>query len=333
MEPALIDKWKCFPHVMVHETARSMQMFIRDGVRGIFECGEQDQLEQYVMAKVWDDPNVNVDGCHRRVLHAVFWAAAEPMKRFYLRLEEIACDQANYPPPYYRRDGIDWRKAAWERLGTPERMEELGALISEAEKLATDDPAKQRVSLWRKALWEWMCQGEGAAATKPLAKAFEAETAIASSCVCRVRTTGVAAPQRPTGPTDPSTPASGHLRETGLAATRNATPAKSLVPAVRHEHEGIRLAGDPEHKGALCVECGVCVLAQTRIAQLTPGSPYGLRHGRVRRVRVPARASGGDQVVFAAASKYGVRFEALRPANTLMNFPLCLSQSSDSCEM
>ncbi len=61
MEPALINRWKCFPHVMVHQTAQAMRMFIRDGVRGIFECGEQDQLEQYVMAKVWDDPNVNVD--------------------------------------------------------------------------------------------------------------------------------------------------------------------------------------------------------------------------------------------------------------------------------
>ena len=81
------------------------------------------------------------------------------MKRFYLRLEEIACDPANYPPPYHRRDGIDWKKAAWERLGTPERMEELGALMAQAEKLAATDTEKQRVALWRKALWDWMCQG------------------------------------------------------------------------------------------------------------------------------------------------------------------------------
>ena len=159
MEPALIDKWKSFPHVMVHETAKSMQMFIRDGVRGIFECGEQDQLEQYVMAKVWDDPNVDVDALIDEFFRLYFGAAAEPMKRFYLRLEEIACNPANYPAPYHRRDGIDWKKVAWERLGTPERMEELGALIAQAQKLAVIDPEKQRVALWRKALWEWMCQG------------------------------------------------------------------------------------------------------------------------------------------------------------------------------
>ena len=61
MEPALIDKWKCFPNVMVHETARAARMFIQDGVRGIFECGEQDQLEHYVMIKLWDDPGLDTD--------------------------------------------------------------------------------------------------------------------------------------------------------------------------------------------------------------------------------------------------------------------------------
>ncbi len=50
MEPALIGRWKCFPHVMVHQTADAMRLFLRDGVRGIFECGEQDQLEQQRVA-------------------------------------------------------------------------------------------------------------------------------------------------------------------------------------------------------------------------------------------------------------------------------------------
>ena len=159
MEPALIDRWKCFPHVMVHETARVMQMFIRDGVRGIFECGEQDQLEQYVMAKVWDDPEVNVDALIDEFFRLYFGPAGDPMKKFYLRLEGIACDPGNYPPPYHRRDGINWKAVAWERLGTAERMEELGALVAQAEKLVGTEAEKQRVALWRSAIWEWMRQG------------------------------------------------------------------------------------------------------------------------------------------------------------------------------
>ena len=81
------------------------------------------------------------------------------MKRFYLRLEEIACDRANYPPPYYSSNGIDWRGVAWECLGTPERMKELSSLVSEAEGLARTEMERKRVALWRNAIWEWMCQG------------------------------------------------------------------------------------------------------------------------------------------------------------------------------
>jgi hypothetical protein len=159
MEAALIGKWKCFPHVMVHDSARSMQKFIRDGVRGIFECGEQDQLEQYVIAKVWDNPDVNVDAMMDEFFRLYFGAAGEPMKQFYTRLEQTACDLANYPPPYHRRDGINWKTVAWERLGTTERMSELGGMISKAERLAQSKAEKQRVALWRDAIWEWMRQG------------------------------------------------------------------------------------------------------------------------------------------------------------------------------
>lgn len=170
MEPALIDKWKCFPNVMPHETARIMRGFIRDGVRGIFECGEQDQLEQYIMAKVWDDPGTDVDKLIEEFFRLYFGAAGEPMKRFYLRLEAIAGDPANYPPPYRRANGIDWKKVAWERLGTPERMDELGALIAKAERAPTDEIQKRRVTMWRTALWDWIRQGqEHYQATQPKA--------------------------------------------------------------------------------------------------------------------------------------------------------------------
>ncbi|MDI6451913.1 hypothetical protein, partial [Anaerobaca lacustris] len=61
--------------------------------------------------------------------------------------------------PYYRSNGIDWKKAAWERLGTAEWMEEFRRLIVQAEELAATETEKQRVALWRSAIWEWMRQG------------------------------------------------------------------------------------------------------------------------------------------------------------------------------
>ena len=163
MEPALIDKFKCFPNIMVHNTAGSMRMFIRDGVRGIFICGEQDMLEAYVIAKIWDAPGQDVDKIMREFFVRYFGAAAKPMEKFYRLIEEIACDPANYPEPIYRRqNSIKWKSVAWSHLGTEKRMRKLGALIKKAEQRAETGVEKQRVQQWREALWSWMEQGREA---------------------------------------------------------------------------------------------------------------------------------------------------------------------------
>lgn len=167
MEPALIDKFKCFPNVMVHETARSMRMFIKDGIRGIFVCGEQDMLEGYVIAKLWDDPNRDVDVILNEFFHRYFGPAEKPMKKFYLELERIASNPKNYPQPYYKRNGIAWKQVAWTALGTESRMERLGKWMAEAEARAQTEPEKQRVGLWRDALLKWMQEGRAEYLAKP----------------------------------------------------------------------------------------------------------------------------------------------------------------------
>jgi hypothetical protein len=166
MEPALINKWKCFPNIMVHETARGMRMFIKDGVRGMFECGEQDQLEQYVMAKLWDDPDQDLDAMIDEFFRSYFGAAGKPMKTFYLKLEEIACNKANYPKG---RD-CQTQAIAWEKLGTAERMEELRTLIQDAKSRAETDRHKRRVSLWHDAIWKWMADGRAEYLARPHGK-------------------------------------------------------------------------------------------------------------------------------------------------------------------
>ena len=155
MEPALIDKWKCFPNVMVHDTARSMRMFIKDGVRGIFECGEQDQVEHYVMLKLWDEPDLDTDAVLDEFFKLYFGKAAKPMNQFYRSLESIACNQSLYPPKLHKQD----RNIAWKNLGTPERMQQLAALMTEAEAKASTDLERQRVALWRDSIWKWMRDG------------------------------------------------------------------------------------------------------------------------------------------------------------------------------
>ncbi len=159
MESALIGKWKCFPNIMPHCSADTMRRFIRDGIRGIFICGEQDMLEAYIIAKLWDDPDQDVDALLHEFFERYFGAAAEPMEKFYRRIEEIATNPDNYPPPFYKKDSIDWRNAAWTRLGTTEQMEQLGAWMSQAQQLAKTDTERRRVGLWNEALWKWMVEG------------------------------------------------------------------------------------------------------------------------------------------------------------------------------
>ncbi len=170
MEPAIIDKFKCFPNVMVHESAKTARMFINDGIRGIFICGEQDMLEAYVLAKIYDDPKQNVDAMLDEFFRLYFGAAAEPMKKFYLQLEQIATNPKNYPKPYYRKNGIDWKNVAWSSLGTAERMEQLGKLMEQARALAQTDMEKRRVGLWNDALWKWMSEGRAAMPDSPKGK-------------------------------------------------------------------------------------------------------------------------------------------------------------------
>jgi hypothetical protein len=116
-------------------------------------------LEGYVIAKLWDDPDQDVDAMLDEFFHRYFGAAEKPMKKFYLELERIACNPKNYPPPFHRKNGIDWKNVAWTHLGTAERMEQLGALMTQAQALAQTEQEKRRVGLWHDAIWKWMLEG------------------------------------------------------------------------------------------------------------------------------------------------------------------------------
>ncbi len=170
MEPALIDKFNCFPNIMVHNSVQSARMFIRDGICGIFMCGQQDMLENYIITRIWDDSDQDVDAMIDEFFRLYFGAAAKPMKAFYLQLEQIATNPKNYAKPYYKKNAIDWKNVAWTSLGTEPRMKKLGTLMAEAQKLAQTDKEKQRVGLWNDAIWKWMVEGRAAYLAKPQEK-------------------------------------------------------------------------------------------------------------------------------------------------------------------
>ncbi len=150
MELAIMGKWKCFPCFMPDVISQWVKRYHRDGVRGFFLCGIPQQLDYYLYMQT----AFNADTDYRKLVDEFFTryfgAAAEPMRTFYYRISEIN-----------REEGVlgTTSKASWERLGTEERMKELGALMDRAVKLAGSDVEKRRVTTWRKGVWDYMVEG------------------------------------------------------------------------------------------------------------------------------------------------------------------------------
>ena len=90
-----------------------------------------------------------------------FGAASEPMRQFYLEIEETFINPDNYPS-YVRttdRQYHQTEKIAWEYLGTKERMHQLSKLMQEAGQIAETDLERKRVRLWKEGVWEYMREG------------------------------------------------------------------------------------------------------------------------------------------------------------------------------
>jgi len=153
--------WNCFPGFYAHSLADLIKMYHRDGVRGVFLCGIGEQVDYYLTMKMYDDPSIDPDALLDEFFSLYFGAAAEPMKKFYLRIEEVFSDSGNYPEEVRTRDEQFHQtdEIAWGCLGTEGRMEELGALMRTAKDQARTDLERRRVRLWEKGVWEYMQHG------------------------------------------------------------------------------------------------------------------------------------------------------------------------------
>jgi hypothetical protein len=160
-EIAMRRGWHCFPGFFAHTIDRQFKMFARDGIRGAFLNNLGDYLDTYITFRFLDDPDQPVDKIIDEFHTLYYGAAAEPMKKLYLRIEEIYSNPANYPEDIQTgaRHSHQTEEMAWGYLGTAERMQELGQYMAEAGKLAATDLEKQRVRLFEKGVWEYMLEG------------------------------------------------------------------------------------------------------------------------------------------------------------------------------
>jgi len=150
MEPAVIGKWNCFPCFMPDVISREIKRYHKDGIRGVFLCGIGQQLDYYLYVQTAFDVDTDYKELVDEFFALYFGGASEPMKTFYYRISEINREEAVV--------GTSPEKS-WAKLGTPERMKELGIYIDEAVKLAETDIEKTRVETWKKGVWEYMKAG------------------------------------------------------------------------------------------------------------------------------------------------------------------------------
>ena len=152
--------WNCFPGFSFHSLAEQLKMYHEDGVRGIYLCGIGDQLDFYLSIKMQNDKSIDPDELFNEFFARYFGAASEPMKKFYLRIEEIYHNYDNYKGSSPLEDMHQVEEIAWKYLGTNERMKELGEIIRKARSFAITDLEKKRVNLWEEGVWNYMVKGK-----------------------------------------------------------------------------------------------------------------------------------------------------------------------------
>ena len=161
MEPALGQGWHCFPGFSAHTHAEHIKMYHQDGVRGVFLCGIGEQVDYYLTMKLYDDATLDPDAVLDEFFSRYFGSAAKPMAAFYALIEQTFNDPANYPEEVREKDRQYHQneRTAWEWLGTEERMEQLGALMGQAEALAATEIERRRVDTWKRGVWDYMVEG------------------------------------------------------------------------------------------------------------------------------------------------------------------------------
>jgi len=153
------QKWKVFPGFFSHTISKRFKLYKQKGFRGAFFNGWCNMIDAYVTFKMLDNPNANVDKILDEFFNGYFGAAAKPIKEFYLSVEKIYADPANYPKKKNGTIGHQTENIACSYLGTKKRLLKLQALMKQAHSLAKSKIEKKRVELFDKGIWQYMKSG------------------------------------------------------------------------------------------------------------------------------------------------------------------------------
>ncbi|MCC6581652.1 MAG: DUF4838 domain-containing protein [Phycisphaeraceae bacterium] len=154
--------WRAFPGFNMRALANVMQMFARDGVKGLFACGIGEQLETYISLKYADDPNREIEPLLDEFFAQYYGPAGVPMKNIYNFIEETYNNKANYPPEFVKIIQHQTEEIAWKYLGTKDRMDKIAGWIKQAQDAKLTDIQRQRVEIFVEGPWAYMQEGRRA---------------------------------------------------------------------------------------------------------------------------------------------------------------------------
>ncbi len=163
-ESAYVGGFNCFPNFQPRTIAKQIKMYHRDGIKGFMLNGLSQQLDHYVYAKMFDNPDLDVDELMDEFFSRYYGNAAKPMRQIYDMIENIYCNPSNYPMEIHdkARKGHYYdqnEEIAWKYLGTEKRMAELEKLMQEAKALAKSEIEKKRVALFENSVLKYMKEG------------------------------------------------------------------------------------------------------------------------------------------------------------------------------
>ena len=120
--------------------------------QGVFHCGLEGAIAQYVNFALMLDPEADVERLLAEYF-SQFGAAAKDLRAFYDIVEDRYCDLSN------RSKTAAGAAQDWEHVCPPEVMEKLGALIAQAEGRDLSETERKRVALFKHANWTYMKSG------------------------------------------------------------------------------------------------------------------------------------------------------------------------------
>ncbi len=140
-----------FPRIYTHLIQETVQHAVQHNLKGIvaeiYPNWGLDAPRLYLTARIWWNPDVNVDALFDDWNERMFREAAEPMKKYFRR-----CEQAWTQPRQqgWLTDFAIFMRTPWLEVYTPEIIEELTGYLDEAAKLAQSDLVKERLGFFRK---------------------------------------------------------------------------------------------------------------------------------------------------------------------------------------